>query len=83
MEEHSEHLAVRVPGAPVFCQDFRIRSNMVVRDKIGNSLIIDEDADTGAPFSAEEQQDIEEELQVEITVSEAQLSLLAGRKMRT
>ena len=83
MEEHSEHLAVRVPGAPVLCQDFRIRSNMVVRDTIGNSLITDEDADTGAPFSAEEQQDIEEELQVESTISEAHLSLQAERKMRS
>ena len=78
MEVHSEHLAVRVPGAPVFCQDFRICSNMVVRDTIGNSLIIDGDADTGAPFSAEEQQDIEEELQVQFTISEAQSSLQAG-----
>ena len=56
---------------------------MVVRDTIGHSLMIDGDADTGAPFSAEEQQDIEEELQVELTISEAQLSLQAGRKMRT
>ena len=55
---------------------------MVVRDTIGNSLMIDEDADTGAPFSAEEQQDIEEELQVEFTISEAQLSLQAEIKMR-
>ncbi len=56
---------------------------MVVRDTIGNSLITDEDADTGAPFSAEEQQDIEEELQVESTISEAHLSLQAERKMRS
>ena len=42
---------------------------MVLRDTVGNSLVIDGDADTGAPFSAEEQQDIEEELQVKRTIS--------------
>ena len=52
---------------------------MVLRDTNGDSLIVDGNADTGAPFSAEEQQDIEEELQVEGTDHKAHLSLRAER----
>jgi len=37
---------------------------MVARDSIGASLLLDEDGEPGTAFNAEEQQDIEEELQV-------------------
>ena len=38
---------------------------MVARESFGASTLLKEDAEPGEPFNAEEEQDIEEELQVE------------------
>ena len=38
---------------------------MVARESFGASMLLKEDAEPGEPFNAEEQQNIEEELQVE------------------
>ena len=38
---------------------------MVARESFGASVLLKDDAEPGEPFNAEEQQDIEEELQVE------------------